>query len=110
MGYYNYKYNKLGHSMSSSLELNPDILRQLSYYHLPLLFLLPMFSSCPPSLLLTEQTMGARNRAGIMVGEPAGESIPVPEIIDPVFAKTSQNARFLLSSISGLQVLSSGLH
>ncbi len=23
--------------------------------------------------------------------------IPVPEIIDPVFAKTSQNARFLLS-------------
>ncbi len=24
-------------------------------------------------------------------------SIPVPEIIDPVFAKTSQNARFLLS-------------
>jgi hypothetical protein len=25
------------------------------------------------------------------------ESILVPEIIDPVFAKTSQNARFLLS-------------
>jgi hypothetical protein len=25
------------------------------------------------------------------------ESIPVPKIIDPVFAKTSQNARFLLS-------------
>jgi hypothetical protein len=24
-------------------------------------------------------------------------NIPVPEIIDPVFAKTSQNARFLLS-------------
>ncbi len=24
-------------------------------------------------------------------------STPVPEIIDPVFAKTSQNARFLLS-------------
>ncbi len=28
---------------------------------------------------------------------PGWESIPVPEIIDPVFAKTSQNARFLLS-------------
>jgi hypothetical protein len=26
-----------------------------------------------------------------------GEMNPVPEIIDPVFAKTSQNARFLLS-------------
>ncbi len=26
-----------------------------------------------------------------------GECNPVPEIIDPVFAKTSQNARFLLS-------------
>jgi hypothetical protein len=26
-----------------------------------------------------------------------GRESPVPEIIDPVFAKTSQNARFLLS-------------
>jgi hypothetical protein len=29
-------------------------------------------------------------------GLPAIDVIPVPEIIDPVFAKTSQNARFLL--------------
>jgi hypothetical protein len=30
--------------------------------------------------------------------QPTGRSInPMPEIIDPVFAKTSQNARFLLS-------------
>jgi hypothetical protein len=27
----------------------------------------------------------------------SGKITPVPEIIDPVFAKTSQNARFLLS-------------
>ncbi len=44
-------------------------------------------------------------RAGNLIQETEGENTPknpvqkspVPEIIDPVFAKTSQNARFLLS-------------
>jgi hypothetical protein len=33
----------------------------------------------------------------VLTNAEYGAKTPVPEIIDPVFAKTSQNARFLLS-------------
>jgi hypothetical protein len=48
----------------------------------------------------TEQGKGSGStQAGITLNTDVtrGEGIPVPDIIDPVFTKTSQNARFLLS-------------
>jgi hypothetical protein len=43
--------------------------------------------------MLTFSHPGSRGQKGTQSRIPD----PVPEIIDPVFAKTSQNARFLLS-------------
>ncbi len=46
----------------------------------------------PSSVLKTKQKNSSKYGTGM-----THVCIPVPEIIDPVFAKTSQNARFLLS-------------
>jgi hypothetical protein len=44
----------------------------------------------------TYSTVLCTSKISICLSEDA-KTLPVPEIIDPVFAKTSQNARFLLS-------------